>query len=104
MKSRLNACGGLFAIALIALAQPVRAELPDYVLDRDYQNCLGVGEVDPQRAEYCTCVRNAMRSWDIDTYGNVATQATTTANLGASAQPPAQLSDIAKACIAKVLH
>ena len=80
----------------------VRAEaVPAEALDKDYEACLG-GEAaaqDPQRAEYCGCVRDGMRGWDTDTYAAVAQQAQT----ATAAAPPQALADLAKGCIAKVL-
>jgi hypothetical protein len=74
--------------------------LPQGALDKDYQNCMG-GEnehSDPQRAQYCHCVMDEVKKWDTQTYGSVATEQSKSPQA-----PAAQLENIAKACIDKIL-
>jgi hypothetical protein len=76
--------------------------VPEYALDKDFTACMG-GETpqkDPQRAQYCNCVRDSMKSWSVQEYEQVASEG---AKAHDAAQEPAKLQDIAKACITKVL-
>ncbi|MFY9287870.1 MAG: hypothetical protein WAO98_05155 [Alphaproteobacteria bacterium] len=93
----------LVAFSFLLLSSSVNAEpVPDYVLDRDYLSCMGgeSAQSDPQRDQYCQCTRDAMRSWDLDTYGAVATEQSKAAS---KEQVPTKIGDIAKACIEKIL-
>jgi hypothetical protein len=86
-----------------SLSTSARAEpIPDYALDKDFQNCMGneSPQKDPERAQYCNCVRDGMRNWDLDTYGAVASEQAKASN---AQQVPQKIEDLAKACIAKVL-
>jgi len=77
--------------------------IPQYALDKDYETCMGGSNQhqDPDRASYCTCVRDGMKSWDLDTYGALASQQAKAAN---AQQIPQKIADLAKECIAKVLR
>jgi hypothetical protein len=86
----------------VFLALPARAELPDYVLDREYQGCVG-NDKDAKHAAYCDCVREGMRGWSEDDYVAASMQ-TLAASPGSKAQTPNILQDLAKSCIAKVLQ
>ncbi len=68
--------------------------------DEYFRNCMGGESVqqDPQRAEYCNCVRNGMQSWDTNTMNSVADEVK--AQNGA---PPPALETLAKSCIAKIM-
>lgn len=89
----------LFAVTLILLAPTlVAAEpIPDYALNKDYENCLGDQPNDHERQAYCHCVREGMRGWDLDTYGDIAMQQIKTG------KAPAQIEMLAKGCVDKVL-
>ena len=83
------------------LVPSVRAEpIPDYVLDRDYVSCMGGEHQDQERAAYCSCVRDGMRGWDLETYASIAMEQSKAAS---AQQVPQKIGDIAKACINKVL-
>jgi len=87
------------------VASPAFAELPEVVLDSDYKNCVGNDAVpDPNRLAFCGCIRSGMQGWSEDTYMNAAQQAATASKSGANAQAPAQIEDLAKKCLAQVLH
>jgi len=93
----------LFAIISLALTSTVRAEpIPDYVLDKDYSSCMGGTDAaaDAARDAYCNCVRDGMRSWDLESYANIALEQSKSANPQAA---PPKIEELAKECIAKVL-
>ncbi len=90
---------GLFCV-LMMIAAPAYAELPEEALNKDYQACMG-GDNDPERAEYCGCIRDQMRGWDLATYQALATQE---AGAASGAPIPEKISDLAKTCMAKVLR
>jgi hypothetical protein len=93
------------ALALTFLALPARAELPDFVMDKDYENCMGGDTGNAPRATYCACVRDGMRGWDINDYMAMAQEAVAAQAAGGDpASPPGKLGDLAKACIAKAMH
>jgi hypothetical protein len=86
-----------FMGATAAHAEPI----PEYVLDHDYVTCMG-GEnpaKDPQRANYCACVRDSMRSWSLETYGAVAEAQSKAQN---AQQVPSQIATLAKFCMQKI--
>ena len=85
--------GSLLLILSVASAH---AALPDEVLDKDYQNCMGETD-DERRAVYCGCVRN----WDLDAY---AAMATNISNAGNNAPLPDELSALAQSCLAQALQ
>ncbi len=59
------------------------------------------GDNDPERAAYCNCIRDQMRGWDDATYEALAKQEAGAAN---GAPIPDQITALAKACMARVLH
>jgi len=87
-----------FLLALAAL--PARAEpIPDYVLNKDYENCVGTEASDKDKVAYCQCVRDTMKkSWSLDDYGALAEEA-----IKNPKEPPARLQALAQACAEKVL-
>lgn len=92
-----------FMMLLLLHSSSARAEaIPEYALDKDYQNCMGgdTAEKEPERAQYCNCIRDSMRSWDLDTYGAVAMEQSKSSN---AQKTPQKIEDLARACIAKVL-
>jgi len=93
----------IFLGALLSVTTALAEPIPDYVLDKDFISCMGGEnpEQDPQRREYCLCVRDSMKSWTLEEYGQTAEEET---KAHTAAQEPGRLQDIAKACIAKVLH
>lgn len=98
MKTALVICLAMVIGVSAAQAEPI----PDYVLEKDYTSCMG-GETpqqDPARQQYCLCIRDSMKNWTLDEYGQVATEGAKAHEAG---QEPAQLQDIAKQCIAKAL-
>ena len=90
--------GGLMIMLWIVPAHA--GGLPDDILDKDYQACMG-GTNEPQRAAYCTCIRTSMQNWDLDAYAEMSTNIS---RAGDSAQLPAQLTQLAQECIAKTLR
>jgi hypothetical protein len=91
------------AVALLVLAFTARAAyadpIPSYILDKDYQSCIGQDTGDAAKTAYCTCVRDTMRgSWSIEDYGAMAEAQMKNPN-----QPPMQLEQLAKTCAEKVL-
>jgi hypothetical protein len=90
----------LFLVLTCAAAQA--EPVPEYALDKDFMSCMGGSTVqqDPQRGQYCNCVRDSMRGWDLDTYGAIATQESKSTN---AQQVPAKIQEIAQACISKIL-
>ncbi len=88
------------SLLLMLSAPAAHAALPDEVLDKDYQNCMG-GTEDQHRAVYCGCIRNAMQSWDLDAYGAMATNIS---NAGNNAKLPDELSSLAQSCLAQALQ
>jgi hypothetical protein len=93
MRNFVLILAGLCLFAAAAHAE----QMPDNLLQKDYDNCMG-GEKDPQREQYCECVRNGMRSWTVDEYGNVATEAKN------SSATPAAVEALAKSCLAQIFH
>lgn len=92
-----------FVFVTVVSSTGARAEpVPADVLDHDYASCMGgtSPEQDPQKAAYCNCIRDGMRSWDLDTYGELATQQSNAQN---AQQVPQKIQDLAQACIHKVL-
>ncbi len=54
----------------VAYADPV----PEYALDKDFTSCMG-GEdpaKDPPRRDYCNCIRDSMKGWTMEEYGQMA--------------------------------
>jgi hypothetical protein len=93
----------LLGFMTLLLCGPAFAdELPDYVLNKDYENCMAGDNANPQRAAYCNCVRDGMRGWAIGAYMEAATQAA--ANAGnQNAKAPGKIEELANQCIAKVM-
>lgn len=91
----------LLAFGFCCMAGVAHAELmPDEYLQKDYDNCMGgqTAHTDPQRGQYCECVRNGMRQWTVDEYGAIATEAKDTKGT------PDQVAALAKTCISQALH
>jgi hypothetical protein len=92
------------ALSLLLSCATAQAEpVPEYALDKDFQNCMG-GEApqkDPQRAEYCNCIRDSMKGWSLDEYGAVATEESKAG--GSTQNVPQKIAELAKSCIAKVM-
>jgi len=97
-KSVLALALGLCLVTVAVRAAPV----PQEALDKDFTACMG-GEdpdKDTQRRDYCLCVRDQMKNWTLDEYGEVAAAGAQTQD---AKQAPAQLKTIAKTCIDQVL-
>jgi hypothetical protein len=95
----------VFALVIggIFFAHPVLAEpIPDYVLDKDFISCMGGEnpEQNIQRRDYCVCVRNGMKAWSMEQYGQMALAESK--GITSAAQEPPLLQQLAQACIAKV--
>jgi hypothetical protein len=91
-----------FLLILVASAG-LRAEpIPEMVLDKDFTSCMGgeTPEKDPQRAQYCQCVRDSMKNWSLEDYQQLAEQESKARN---AQEMPASLQEIAKACITKIM-
>jgi len=91
----------LLAFGLCWIVASAHAEMmTDTLLQKDYDNCMGgsTADKDPQRAQYCACVREGMKKWTTDEYGAAATEAQQ------SKVTPDQIANLAKTCIAEVLH
>lgn len=95
----------IFALALLVAGAgiaPVQAEpVPGHVLDRDYLSCMGGqnSKQDPVRSTYCNCVRDGMRGWSLEEYGEIAQQQQ---KAYSAEQVPAKIKDIAEACVKKM--
>jgi hypothetical protein len=87
---------GMFMASYAAHADPV----PDYVLQKDYENCMGgqTSQQDVQRAQYCSCMRNSMRSWDEEAYANLLLEQAKTQVISPVIEA------LAKNCMEKVIH
>ena len=96
-----NFCALTVVFVLAILPYAAHAEqIPDYVLQRDYETCMG-GEnpqQDIQRSQYCSCVRNGMRSWDADAYASLLLEQAQTQEIAVPVQ------ELAKICAEKVLR
>ena len=102
--TRLRGLIAVFGVAF-GLAQgvaPAWAAVPEDVLAREYQTCVG-GDSDPARAVYCECVREGMRTWDDATFAGVAAQAAA-ASAPTVANAPEKLAALAQQCIARALR
>ncbi len=77
------------------------AETQDEMLQKTYQSCIG-NDTDPNREAYCACVRDGMRHWSMDDFGEVAGQMA--ASPDATKTPPDKIAALAKECISKVLR
>ena len=67
----------LLVILILATARPCYAEaVPDYALDKDYENCMGgeTAAANPERNKFCGCARDEMRQWSLDQYGAAASE------------------------------
>lgn len=86
-----------FGFTLLLAALPAYADpIPDFMLEKDYAACMG-GEnpaQDPTRNNYCLCIKNSMKNWDLNAYENLLMQ-----QANDPQQIPAQLQQLAKACI-----
>ena len=88
--------------ALALLAPAAYADpIPDYILNKDYDNCVkgatqdpDPAKRDPDAAKHCDCIRTSMRSsWSLDDYGDMVM-----AQLKNSSQVPEKLQTLAKSC------
>jgi hypothetical protein len=91
------------SLLLFVVAVPARAEIPDYILDHDYQNCIG-DDADKDRAAYCACVRDGMRSWSLTAYMDAAEQEAAASAGQSNGQPPGMIENLAKQCITQVIR
>lgn len=93
----------LFAVLILMTALPAYAQgVTQVELDADYKSCMG-GESqaqDPQRAQYCTCIKNGVSGWSAEQYNAVSSEVQATGQKA----PPAALTTLAQSCIAQVLH
>ena len=91
-----------FFVFLLGSNSALHAEaVPDYALQKDYDNCMGedTAQTSAERASYCGCVRTKMQSWDLDTYGEVATeQSKDPTNTAKVSQ---KIGELAKECLAQ---
>jgi hypothetical protein len=90
----------LFLLACVMAAHSVAAQgIPDYMLDMEYKSCMnGPGGTSAQKANYCLCVRKKIASWDLNTLERIGEQAANTK------QPPPEMQELAKECIAATLQ
>ena len=91
-------------LLLLAVASPARAEIPDYILAHDYQNCMGDDFADKDRVAYCACVRDGMRGWSLATYMDAAEQEAAASTGQGGSQIPGLIENIAKQCITQVIR
>jgi hypothetical protein len=91
---------GLLPVLWIA---PARAELPDDMLDRDYQGCVG-NATDAKHIAFCGCLREGMSDWDEDTYDKITIGAAAAMSKGPNAPMPDRLDTLIKKCITEVLQ
>jgi hypothetical protein len=93
----------VFLGALLPVSAVLADPIPPYMLDKDFTSCMG-GEnpqQDTQRRDYCLCVRDSMKDWTLEEYGQTAMEES---KAHSAAQEPAKLQALAQACIAKVMH
>jgi len=85
---------------LLALsAAPARAsDIPQFALDKFYENCLGGEGSDQARVAYCHCMRDAMNGWSDNDFSTMLEE-----QMKNPSQPPAKLDAQAKICVQKVL-
>lgn len=91
------------AALLYGMPSSYAEPIPEYALQKDFQNCMGedTPQTNQARAGYCNCVINKMRSWDLDTYGEVATeQAKNPTNTDKVSE---KIGELAKECLAQAL-
>ena len=99
----MKAVAILNCLLLMFVALPARAAaLPDEVLNRDYQNCMG-SDKNPKRVVYCNCVRDGMRTWSDTAYIEAMMQVLAAAS-GTKAQASKDLDDLTKQCLAQAFH
>ena len=93
----------LISFAVLPLMSAKAENIPDYVLDKDYESCMGedTPQSNPEHARYCECARSKMRSWDLETYGTAASEQAK--NPTDTAKVSEKIGEIAKACLAEVL-
>ena len=89
---------------LLSATTPARAEIPDYILDHDYENCMGGDTADKDRAAYCACVRQGMKGWSLAAYLDAAEQEAAASTGQSNGQPPGMIENLAKQCITQVIH
>lgn len=90
----------LFCMAMLLSA--AHAQTASQSADALTQSCMG-GEdpqKDPERAQYCACMRESMANWTDEDFKQVAAEA---AKAHSAGQEPTKLQELAKACITKVL-
>ena len=91
-------------VCIMAFAPSVHAadKVPAEALDKDFTACMGgqSPQQDPERGEYCTCIRNTMKDWSVEQYEQVAMEGS---KAKTADQEPQKLQEIAKVCISKVL-
>lgn len=89
--------------ALLFLSFPAYAQsemMRDEDLQKDFDNCMGGEKAadQPERAHFCTCVRDGMKYWTVDDYGNQAMEAKETQ------KAPEKLAELSKRCLSESLH
>jgi len=93
---------GLLILLMALWAIPAYAELPDEILEKEYQNCMG-NDTAADRAAYCACIRTGMKSWNMNDYVAISQQ-TSVAATTSGASMPARVEELARKCIAEVLR
>jgi hypothetical protein len=84
-----------FALLFVFAIAPAFAEgLPAEVLNQEYEGCMkeASGAPEAQKNAYCTCIRNKMADWAIDTYARIARE------VAASGAKSATLEAMTKEC------
>ncbi len=92
-----------FLFCLGAFIPAAHAEnVPESERDALVKSCMG-GESpqqDPQRAEYCNCMRDSTKDWSAEDFKQTADES---AKAHDASQESPKLQEAAKACITKVL-
>ncbi|MDR3448809.1 MAG: hypothetical protein P4M15_03510 [Alphaproteobacteria bacterium] len=89
---------GLWLLMPLCLwGQPACAELPAFILDKDYNACIADG-TDTARNTYCACVRDGMRNWGVDEYLAMVAEASQAATPD-KVPVPARLMTLAQSCL-----
>ena len=95
----LRSCA-VFGLALLASGVALAEPIPEYALQKDYENCLGgiPPQQDPQRAQYCACMRSGMRGWSADAYAQMLIDQSKTQTIAP------EVDALARTCVEKVFH
>src|SRR6185312_6496341 len=95
----------VFLLSLLATT-PAMAQaepIPENVLNKDYVSCMGgqTASENRDRAQYCMCIRDNMKDWDLETYAKLAQQQSKMAN---PQDVPEKIQELARQCMLLVFQ